>query len=79
MKQRTSKSSRTHRDEVKHRPNPFRHDFIQHALDRQRSYKPEEIYIPQGDFDSLTSYNKEYTGERQPWILSAFIPSLAFL
>lgn len=38
-----------------------RHDYIRHSLDKQRSYKPEETYVRQGEFDSLTSYNKEYT------------------
>ncbi|CAF0990154.1 unnamed protein product [Rotaria sordida] len=49
-------------DETTHK-----HDFIRYALDKQRSYKPEEVYTPHGEFDSLTSYNKEYTpkdGER---------------
>lgn len=40
---------------------PFRHDYIAHSLDKQRSYKPEEVYVPRGEFDALTSYNKEYT------------------
>lgn len=38
-----------------------RHDYIKHALDKPRSFKPEEVYVPRGDFDSMTSYNKEYT------------------
>lgn len=49
-------------DETTHK-----HDFIQHSLDKPRSFKPEEVYVPRGDFDALTSYNKEYTpkgGER---------------
>ncbi|CAF0749662.1 unnamed protein product [Didymodactylos carnosus] len=44
-------------DETTHK-----HDYIRHALDRQKSFKPDEVYVPMGDFDSLTSYNKEYTG-----------------
>ena len=39
----------------------LRHDFIKHSLDKPRSFKPEEVYVPRGDFDALTSYNKEYT------------------
>lgn len=39
----------------------FRHDYIKHALDKPRSFKPEEVYVPRGEFDALTSYNKEYT------------------
>ena len=39
----------------------FRHDYIAHSLDKPRSYKPEEVYVPRGEFDALTSYNKEYT------------------
>ncbi len=39
----------------------FRHDYIKHAIDKPRSFKPEEVYVPRGDFDSQTSYNKEYT------------------
>lgn len=38
-----------------------RHDYIRHSLDKQRSFKPEETYVRQGEFDSLTSYNKEFT------------------
>ncbi|CAF2239927.1 unnamed protein product [Rotaria magnacalcarata] len=38
-----------------------KHDYIKHSLDKARSFKPEEVYIPHGDFDSLTSYNKEFT------------------
>jgi len=44
-----------------------KHDYIKHALDKPRSFKPEQVYVPQGEFDALTSYNKEYTpkgGER---------------
>lgn len=39
----------------------LRHDFIPHSLDKPRSFKPEEVYVPHGEFDALTSYNKEYT------------------
>jgi len=49
-------------DETTHK-----HDYIKHALDKPRSSKPEEVYVPRGEFDALTSYNKEYTpkgGER---------------
>jgi len=49
-------------DETTHK-----HDYIKHALDKPRSFKPEEVYVPRGDFDSMTSYNKEFTpkgGER---------------
>lgn len=38
-----------------------RRDYIKHALDKPRSFKPEEVYVPRGDFESMTSYNKEYT------------------
>jgi hypothetical protein len=41
----------------------FRHDYIKHALDKPRSFKPEQVYVPQGDFDALTSYNNEYTSK----------------
>ena len=41
----------------------FRHDYIRHSLDKARSYKPEEVYVPRGEFDSMTSYNKEFTGK----------------
>ncbi len=41
----------------------FRHDYIRHSLDKQRSFKPEELYVRHGDFDDLTSYNQEYTGK----------------
>lgn len=40
----------------------FRHDYIRHSIDKARSFKPEEVYIPRGEFDALTSYNQEYTG-----------------
>ena len=30
-------------------------------MEKPRSFKPEEVYVPRGDFDALTSYNKEYT------------------
>ena len=43
-------------DETTHK-----HDYIKHALDKPRSFKPEEVYVPRGEFDSMTSYNKEYT------------------
>ena len=43
---------------------PFRHDFITHSIYKTQSYKPEEVYVRQGDFDSLTSYNQEYTRKR---------------
>ncbi|CAF3726667.1 unnamed protein product [Rotaria magnacalcarata] len=49
-------------DETTHK-----HDYIKHSLDKPRSFKPEEVYVPRGEFDALTSYNKEYTpkgGER---------------
>ena len=51
----------------------FRHDYIRHALDKQRSYKPEEVYVRQGDFDSLTSYNKEYTRKTNKPLFMVFI------
>ncbi|CAF1421636.1 unnamed protein product [Adineta steineri] len=53
-------------DETTHK-----HDFIQHSLYQQHSYKPHEVYVKQGDFDSATSYNTEYTpkgGERAQMI-----------
>lgn len=34
-------------------------------MDKTRSYKPEETYVRQGEFDSLTSYNKEFTRMRK--------------
>lgn len=43
-------------DETTHK-----HDYIKHALDKPKSFKPEEVYVPRGEFDALTSYNKEYT------------------
>ena len=34
-------------------------------MDKTRSYKPEETYVRQGEFDSLTSYNKDFTRMRK--------------
>ena len=62
MKQHTSNCSPARETDFGNES--FRHDYIRHSLDKARSYKPEEVYVPRGEFDSMTSYNKEYTGKR---------------
>jgi hypothetical protein len=38
----------------------FRHDFIKHPVERVLGHQPEQYRPPEGDMETITSYNKEF-------------------
>jgi hypothetical protein len=39
-----------------------RHDYVRHAVERQTARQPDQYRPPEGEMDTMTSYNKEYVG-----------------
>lgn len=44
-----------------------RHDYVRHNVERQQGHQPDAYKQPEGEMDTMTSYNREFVGESKLW------------
>lgn len=50
-------------DSSKYRPSQYRVDYVPYKVEKPWKKGSEEYKKPEGDMETLTSYNQTYTGE----------------